>query len=58
MVRFSRLPSFSYPYYTHRLPDHYYKYLMELRKPATRVHDRAPPADFHGLKYNEDNKQV
>lgn len=58
MVRFARLPSWSYPNFGHRLPDYYYKHVMDLKKPPTRVHDRAPETQLLDMKYNETVKRV
>lgn len=58
MVRFTRIPSWSFPNYSHRLPDHYYHHRMNLKKPSTRVHDSPPETDLLDLKYEDKIKRV
>lgn len=58
MVRFTRIPSWSFPNMLHRLPEHYYRHRQELTKPSTRVHDRPLETDLLDLRYDEDLKRV
>ena len=58
MVRFGRIPSWSFPNYAHRLPEHYYRHVLELKKPPARVHDAPAETDFLDLKYDEQIKRV
>ena len=54
MVRYTqlagRLPAFSGMNMTARLPEHYYKHLMELQQPGQRVHDDPEPAEILDYK--------
>ena len=54
MVRYTqlagRLAAFSGMNPQARLPDHYYKYLMELEQPGERVHDVKEAADILDYK--------
>lgn len=54
MVRYGRIPSWSFPHITARLPDHFYRHRQELTKPSERVHDRPVPTDFLDYKYDSD----
>ena len=58
MVRFGRIPGFSFPNYAARLPEHYYRHVLELKKPSTRVHDKEVTGDFLDLKWNDEIKRV
>ncbi len=59
MVRLGpRKPSWSFPNYTARLSDYYYNHRLDLEKPSTRVHDKAPQTDFSDLIYRNDQKRV
>ncbi|XP_027204270.1 mitochondrial ribosomal protein L28 [Dermatophagoides pteronyssinus] len=54
MVRYGRIPSWSFPHITSRLPEHYYRHRQELTKPSERVHDRPVPTDFLDFKYSSE----
>lgn len=58
MVRFTRIPSWSFPNMLHRLPDHYYRHRQDLAKPSTRVYDRPPETDLLDLRFDESLHQV
>ena len=58
MGRFGRIPSFSFPYYKARLPEHYYKHRQDLKKDSARVHDRAVTGQFMDYKWDEEHKVV
>jgi len=58
MVRFGRKPSWSFPDFKSRLPDHYYEYQKRLQRPSTRVHDIATKTDYKDLVYNKDRHKV
>lgn len=54
MVRYTqlagRLPAFSGMNMASRLPEHYYKHLMELKQPTERIHDEKEPAEILDYK--------
>jgi len=58
MVRIGRRPSWSYPSYLARLPEHYYQFRKELEKPSARVHDKPPETEFMDLYYNKEKHKV
>ena len=59
MVRINRIPSWSFPNYKHRLPEHYYKHrVIDLNKPSARVYDEPPKTDLLDLRYNEEKSRV
>lgn len=58
MVRYGRIPSWSFPNITHRLPDHYYKHIQELKNPSTRIYDRPPETDLINYKYDKQINRV
>ncbi|CAG2102226.1 unnamed protein product [Medioppia subpectinata] len=58
MVRFGRKPSWSFPDFKARLPDHYYEYQKRLNYPSSRVHDRPKDIDYYDLVYNKQRHKV
>ncbi|XP_054160151.1 39S ribosomal protein L28, mitochondrial-like [Oppia nitens] len=60
-MRFSRIPSWSFPNYKSRLPDHYYQHRRQLDRPSSRVHDRPfdyQKPDYYDLFYNSERHRV
>ncbi|CAG2102223.1 unnamed protein product [Medioppia subpectinata] len=58
MVRFGRKPSWSFPDFKARLPDHYYEHQKRLNYPSSRVHDRPKDTDYYDLIYNKQRHKV
>lgn len=62
MVRYTqlagRLPAFSGMNVQSRLPEHYYKYLMELNQQSERVHDGTTKEEAEILDYKIMDKET
>ena len=59
MVRLIKPPTWEFPNYFARLPQHYYNHMMDLKKPTSeRIHEVHPKGEYLDWKMNEEMSQV